>query len=78
MNGDENRSVVIGSVKNMAGFLFLGWQDEDDKEGLTIFKNHHIDKSHNMTRIGPIILAVAHDLNNWTLLCWGESRWPEH
>ena len=74
MNGDENGSIANASVQNIDGFLCFKWQDEDDnQEGRTIFKNHHPNKSHNMTRIGFIILAPAHDLNNWTLLCWGKS-----
>ena len=53
----------------MAGVLSVKWQDEDDnKEGLTILKKHHPDKSHNMIRIGFVIFTPAHDLNNWTLL----------
>ena len=48
-------------------------QDEgDNKEGWTIFKKSHI------IRIGFIIFTPAHDLNNWTLLCLGETMWPEH
>ena len=81
MNGDENGSVGKESVQNTVGFLscFLS-----DKMKMTIrkagqsLKKQHTNKSHNMTRIGLIILALAHDLNNWTLLCWGESMWPEH
>ena len=43
-------------------------------------KKHHYGKSRNMTSIGIgfITFATAHDLNNWTRLCWGESMWPEH
>ena len=79
MNVVENGSIAKASTQNMVGFLFLSWQDADDnKDGWKIFKNHHPNKSYNMTRIGFIILAPAHDLNNWTLLCSGESMWPEH
>ena len=48
--------------------FFFKWQDEDDnKEDWAIFKNHHPDKSHNMTRMGFIIFAPAHDLNDRTV-----------
>ena len=58
---------------------FSKWQGENyNKEGWTIFGNHHPDKPHNTTRIGFIIFASTHYLNNWTLLSWGESKWPEH
>ena len=62
------------------GFLFKRQGEDYNKGGWTIFKKHHFDKSHNMTIIGIgfIIFAPAHDLNNWTRLCWGESMWPEH
>ena len=77
MNIDENGSVAKASVQNMA--FFFKWQGEDDnKDDWTIFENHLPDKSHSMTRMGFIIFAPAHDLNNWTLLCWVESIWPEH
>ena len=40
MNVDENRPVAKATVQNMAGFIFVNWQDEgDNKEGWTIFKN---------------------------------------
>ena len=79
MNVDENGPIAKATVQNMAGFLFVKWQDEDDhKEGWTILKKHHPDKSHKMTRICFIIFTPAHDMNNWTLLYWGEGMWPEH
>ena len=74
MNVVKNGSVSNAFVQNMA--FFLKRQGEDDnKWGWTIFKKHHSDKSHNMTSIGIgfIIIAPAHDLNNWTRLCWGEA-----
>ena len=75
MNADENESVAKTSLQNMASFF--KWQGEDnDKGGWTIFKNHHPDKSHNMTSIDFIIFAPAHALNNWKLLYWGERMWP--
>ena len=78
MNVDENGPVAKATVQNMAVFLFVKWQDEDNnKEGLTILKKHQPDMSHNMLRIGFIIFTPAHDLDNWTLLYWGESMWPE-
>ena len=78
MNVDENGSVANTFVQNMA--FFLSGKVNDNKGGWTIFQKHHTDKSHNMTNIGIgfIIFAPAHDLNNWTRLCWGESMWPEH
>ena len=58
---------------------FFKWQGENDnKKGWKIYRNYHPDKSRDMTRIIFIVFAPAHDLNNWTLLCWDESIWPEH
>ena len=69
---DRNGSVAKASVQNMA--FFFKWQGEDDsKEGQTIFRKYHPDKSNNMTSIGIGILASVHDFNNSTLLCWVET-----
>ena len=78
MNVDENGSVAHVFVQKNGFFKRQG--EDDNKGGWTIFKRHHSDKSHDMAsiRIGFIKFASAHDLNNWTRLCWGESMWPEH
>ena len=62
------------------GFLFKRQGEDDNKGGWTLFKKHHSDKSHKMKSIGFgfFIFVLAHDLNNWTRLCWGESMWPEY
>ena len=79
MNVDENGSVANTFVQNIAFFL-NGNVDVTIREAGQSLKKHHSDKSHSMTSIGIgfIIFARAHDLNNWTRLCWGESMWPEH
>ena len=58
---------------------FFKWQGENDnKKGWKIYRNYHPEKSRDTTRIIFIVFAPAHDLNNWTFLCWDESIWPEH
>ena len=61
--------------KTWLAFFFKRQDEDDNKGGWKIFKNHHPNKSYNMTRIDFIILAPAHVLNNWTLLCSGESMY---
>ena len=59
VNVDENGSIAKAFLQNMS--FFFKWQGEDDnKEGWTLFKKHHPNKSHN----------------NLTLLCSGESMCP--
>ena len=59
----------------MAGFLSLSDRLEMTIRKVDNLDKHHPDQSHYMTRIGFIILALAHDLNNWTVLCW--VRWKQ-
>ena len=55
-----NWSVAKASVQNMS--LFFKWQCKNDsKEGWTIFKKPHPDKSYNMTSIGFIATCTWFD-----------------
>ena len=74
MNVDENGSVANAFVQNMAFFL-------SGKVKMTIREAGQSLKSTTLTSHitwQVLVLALSHDLNNWTRLCWGESMWPEH
>ena len=77
MNVDENGSVTKDTAQNMT-FIFKRKSEDDKKDGWTILKKHHTNKSSNIASLGFSVFTPVNGLNYCTPLCLYESMWPEH